>query len=100
MNYEEYKEMLKGNGWGSVARYMGTGTESGCDMKHENCDYTLTIHVDDNGNITAEACVMLPGFMNPVTTGKFGSPWSNKAFHTQAQRLSKIKRMIGDSLIA
>lgn len=100
MTYEEYKEMLKGNGWGSVARYMGTGKESGCDMKHPDCDYILTVHVDTNKNVTAEASVMLPGFMNPITTGKFGSPWSNKAFHTQAKRLSKIKRMIGDSLIA
>lgn len=97
MTYEEYKAMLLSNGWESYARFMGTGMESGCELRHPDCNYVLTVSSTNDG-VVAEASAIIPGFMNPVSTGKFGSPWSNKAFHTQAQRLSKLKRVVGESL--
>lgn len=78
-------------------RYMGTGVESGCIMQSLTEDYIITI-TDKPDGVIASASICLPGFMEPITTGDFGSPWENKAFFTQVRRLCKIKRLIGESL--
>lgn len=100
MTYSEYKELLIKNGWCSVARYMGTGKETACDLTHPDHKYVLLVSVDHVGTVTANASVTIPGFMKPVSTGSFGSPWSNKAFMTQCRRLEKIKRIIGEALLS
>lgn len=97
MTYQEYKKHLQSQGWGCWARYMGTGEETACDMTHSDCNYSITIS-DKPGGVVASATITLPGFMNLISTGDFGSPWSNKAFFTQVRRLEKIKRLVGDQL--
>lgn len=97
MTYEEYKEHLKSQGWLSCARYMRKDVESACDMQHRDCLYTLTVS-DKPGGVTANAFITLPGFMNLIATGEFGTPWDNKMFFTQVRRLEKIKRLVGDQL--
>lgn len=97
MTYHDYKAQLESQGWACWARYMGTGEETACEMNHSGCSYILTVEDKPDG-VVASATITLPGFIQPVTTGKFGSPWSNKAFFTQVQRLEKIKRLVGDQL--
>ena len=98
MTYNEYKKHLEKGGWCCAARYMGTGRETGCEMRHPSYSYILTVTEKSDG-VVCEASVCLQGFMNPVTTGQFGSPWKNGAFFTQVRRLEKIKRLVGDKLV-
>lgn len=97
MTYQEYKALLISEGWHCAARYMGTGVESACDMRHTAVSYVLTI-TDAESGVVANGAISLPGFMNLVTTGNFGSPWSNKAFFVQLTRLEMIKQLVGEKL--
>lgn len=97
MTYEEFKQQLSQSGWAVQVKYMGTGIESSCIMQNMKEDYVITVNDEPDG-VTASASIVLPGFMQPITTGDFGSPWSNKAFFTQVRRLCKIKRIVGESL--
>jgi hypothetical protein len=98
MKYLDYKAHLQSQGWVVAARYVGTGEESMCDMTHPDCKYWITVSVK-GGEVVASASITLRGFINIISTGDFGSPWNNKAFFTQVQRLEKIKLVMGDSLI-
>lgn len=98
MTYQEYKKHLEGGGWNCAVRYMGTGSETGCEMRHPSCSYILTVTEKPDG-VVCEASVCLKGFMTPITTGQFGSPWKNGAFFTQVRRLEKIQSLVGDKLV-
>lgn len=97
MTYEEFKQHLSQSGWSVQVRYMRVDVESGCIMSKMDEDYIITIDNKPDG-VTASASIVLPGFMQPITTGDFGVPWKNGAFFTQVRRLCKIKRIIGESL--
>lgn len=98
MTYSEFKKQLESQGWSTCSRFIGTGRETACTMTHGSYCYVLTIS-DNDGNVTAEAMITLQGFMNLVSTGEFGSPWSNRAFFNQIRKLEMIKNLVGDSLL-
>lgn len=99
MTYEQYKQLLTVQGMTCMARYMGTGIETGCHMFNPDSGLNVDIHYDcENERITADASVMIPGLMNPVSTGRFSQPWSNGAFINQCRRLIRLKQIIGEQI--
>lgn len=97
MTYENYKQLLTVQGMSCMARYMGTGVETGCHMFNINNGLNIEITMDGE-RVLADASVFIPGLMNPVSTGKFSQPWSNQAFINQCKRLTHMKYLLGESL--
>lgn len=98
MTYEDYKQLLIVQGMTCMARYVGTGVETGCAMFNINNGLTIEISISDE-RILAKASVIIRGLMDPVSTCEFSQPWSNTAFKTQCDRLIRLKQIIGDHLI-
>ena len=99
MTYEDYKQFLTAQGLSCMARYMGTGVETGCSMFNFNNKTIVEILIDSGDRILAKASISIHGLMDPVSTGQFSQPWSNTAFKSQCERLIRLKQIIGDHLI-
>lgn len=99
MTYEGYKQLLTVQGMTCMARYMGTGIETGCSMFNVNNGLVIEIITDSDDRILAKASMSIRGLMDPVSTGQFSQPWSNTAFKSQCERLIRLKQIIGDHLI-
>lgn len=99
MTYEGYKQLLTVQGMTCMARYMRTGTETGCHMFNSDNGLNIEIIYDrESERVTADASVTISGLMNPVSTGRFTQPWSNGAFINQCRRLTRLKRLVADQL--
>lgn len=98
MTYEQYKQLLIVQGMTCMARYMGTGVETGCSMFNTDDGLKIDISIEDN-RILARGYVTVRGLMDPVSTGQFSQPWANNAFKVQCDRLVRLKQIIGDHLI-
>lgn len=98
MNYEQYKALLVSQGFSCMARYMGTGVEAGCSMFNPENQLNIEITMKEE-RIVANASVVIRGLINPITTGDFGQPDTNTAFHAQCRRLAFLKRFVGDFII-
>lgn len=99
MTYEQYKQLLTIQGMTCMARYVGTGVESGCSMFNVGNGLIIETSIDNDDRILAKASIVIRGLIDPVSTGQFSQPWSNTAFRVQCERLIHLKQIIGDHLI-
>jgi len=68
-------------------------------MVHSDDRHTLTVSREPDGRVVAEASVSILGLIDPVSTGEFSQPWSNKDFGVQIKRLVKLKQLVGSQLV-